>query len=547
VDEFVRTALAHSFRTAIRDEDGREVSYAELHQRVLATAERLGAGPGVVAVSLPRSAEAVVAMLAVWAAGGTYCPVDPCFPPERQRALTAAAGATLLLDGEGISAVATGAVSPTAWLHEEPAYVLFTSGSTGQPKPVMTSRRAIATVTASLRSLFELDADDRVLQFASLNWDTCFEEILPTLSSGARLVIDQATQTGSVPALLRLVEAEQVTVVDLPTAYWHVLVAHLALEGGRLPGCLRLVVIGGEPVSPVRLGQWHALGTADIRLVNTYGCTETTLITHAAELVAPMATVPIGRPLPHVVEQVAEDGELLIAGPAVALGYRAMAEETERRFRVEDHGDGPRRWFHTRDRVSRTVDGQLEHRGRLDGELKVRGIRVDPGEVEVEIGRHAGVLAVAVAGSSVADHVSLVAYVVPAAGADAHLLPGQLLADLRSRVPAHLVPSRVVVVPELVHTDSGKVDRAASHARHGSAGVERADTMSAEAVALLFARILEVERVGPDADFFDEGGDSLLATRVLSAVFKQSGVELTFDDFAGASSPASLAKLIGDV
>jgi acyl-coenzyme A synthetase/AMP-(fatty) acid ligase len=317
----------------------------------------------------------------------------------------------------------------------------------------MTSHRAIEASVRSLRELFEVDGADRVLQFASLNWDTCFEEILPTLTGGACLVFHDDAHSGSFPRFLRMVERERITVLNLPTAFWHELVTYLAEDGKGLPESVRLLIIGGEAASPARLADWCALDTARVRLLNTYGCTETTLITHAAELHGPQERVPIGRRLPHVVERVADDGELLVGGPAIADGYRGLPEATAARFVVIE-GE---RYFRTGDRVGRTPDGTLTHRGRIDDELKVRGIRVDPAEVEAHIAAHPEVGAVAVTGVRVADHTVLAAYVVPRAGAPG--LGKDILDYLRGRVPAHLIPSRIAIVPELVYTASGKVDR----------------------------------------------------------------------------------------
>jgi nonribosomal peptide synthetase protein VioO len=344
---------------------------------------------------------------------------------------------------------------------DEPAYVLFTSGSTGAPKPVLTPHRAIGTVVPALRDLFGLTAADRVLQFASLNWDTCFEEILPTLVAGAAVVFDDEAHTGSFPRFLRAIERQRITVLDLPTAFWHELVHHLVEDGATLPASVRLVVIGGEAVSPARLADWRALDTGRIRLLNTYGCTETTLITHAADLDHTGDAAPIGRALPHVRERISADGELLVGGPAVSLRYHDLPEATAARY-VTD-GD---RFFRTGDRVRRRPDGALELVGRVDDELKIRGIRVDPAEVEVAITSHPAVGAAAVVGTTVAGRTALVGYVVPRPGAEPAGLDAAVVRFLRERVPAHLVPSRVSVVSALVHTASGKVDRAASHRRH---------------------------------------------------------------------------------
>ena len=476
LDGLLAVADAHPGRTAIRY-GGRKLSYADLRARVREVAGRLGPGPGVVAVPATHSPGTVAALFGVWSAGGVYCPLDSSFPAARRRAMLTAAGCRELFDpdprpGEVTylpgaagapvrDADRTGTGGP-----DDLAYILFTSGSTGEPKPVMTPRRAIAVATRSLRELFDLTPADRVLQFASLNWDTCFEEILPALSSGASLVLHDDAYRGSFPRFLRMIDSEQVTVLDLPTAFWHELVTHLREAGAPLPGCVRLVVIGGEAASPARLADWCTLRTGHVRLVNTYGCTETTLVTHAVDLAGPRVTgpattwhpdrpVPIGRALPHVLECVTGEGELLIGGPSLAAGYRGLPGDTGARFVTA----GGRRMFRTGDRVSRLPDGSLRFEGRLDGEIKIRGVRVDPAEVEAYIAGHPAVGAVAVTGVGVADHTVLAAYVVARPGAGGDALAVSVVEYLRGRVPAHLIPSQVHVVPELVYTPTGKVDR----------------------------------------------------------------------------------------
>jgi nonribosomal peptide synthetase protein VioO len=416
---------------AIRD-NGRTVSYAELHARVQAVA--LPPAPGVVGVPATHSAGTVAALFGVWAAGGAWCPLDPRFPAPRRDEMLAAARA-----GDPV---------------EDLAYVLFTSGSSGAPKPVLTPHSAIAAAVASVRDLFGITRQDRVLQFASLNWDTCFEEILPALTAGACLVFHKDAHSGSFPRFLRMLERERITVLDLPTAFWHELVHHLLHTGEALPSCLRLVVIGGEAANPSRVAQWHRLASPSVTLLNTYGCTETTLITHACTLsTMDCEVVPIGRPLPHVQQHVTVEGELWIGGPSLALGYRGLPGND--RFVIRSG----RRWFRTGDRVRVRTDGRLVVEGRIDAEIKVRGIRVDPAEVEAHIAGHPDVGAVAVAGVRSGDHTVLAAYVVARTGSAPAPTASSVRDYLRTRVPAHLIPSRIHIVADLVYTPSGKVDR----------------------------------------------------------------------------------------
>lgn len=467
IDAFADTVALYPHRPAIVH-NGDSLTYAGLADLVRSVARALGPAPGTVAVLTDRSPGTVIGLLGVLAAGGTYCPIDPSFPaPRRDSMLAAAHCRTVLASGpippvpadvEVLSLTDLGPdPRPFSVLgSDEPAYVLFTSGSTGEPKPVMTPRGAIAITVGALRVLFDLTPADRVLQFASLSWDTCFEEILPTLTAGASLVFDDEAYTGSFPRFLRMLEQQSVTVLDLPTAYWHELVRYLVEEQASLPPSLRLMVIGGEGASPARLADWRRLDTGRIRLTNTYGCTETTLITHAIDLNGDgHSRIPIGLALPHVQERITDTGELLVGGPALALGYLGRPEDTGRRFLEFDDG----RFFRTGDRVSRTADGLLLHEGRMDHEIKVRGIRVDPAEIEAHLVQHPSVVAAAVAGVTQADRTALVGYVVAKSTDD-------LLAWLRERVPAHLVPSRITFVPELVRTASGKTDRAGTHRRY---------------------------------------------------------------------------------
>ncbi|OKJ16142.1 amino acid adenylation domain-containing protein [Kitasatospora sp. CB01950] len=492
---FEETVLRWPERAAIQSPES-TLSYHQLALSARRLAARLGDRPGPVAVPATHHPDTVVALLGILTAGGVYVPLDPGFPVERQRRMVEAADCRLLVGrgalpqseqlslpylelDDGATAPDRGAtVAPAT--SDDPAYTLFTSGSTGLPKPVLTPHRAISAVVASLRELFELRPEDRVLQFASLNWDTCFEEILPTLTAGGRLVFDPEAHSASFPRLLRMVEQRGITVLDLPTAFWHELVLHLTEAGAtaELPDCVRLVVIGGEAANPARLADWSRLpGSARVRLLNTYGCTETTLITHAVDLLGPRTPepgrhwdpterAPIGRALPHVDELLDDNGELLIGGPALATGYPGLPEVTAERFVTSD--DGQRR-FRTGDRAARSADGVLTPLGRLDHEVKIRGIRVDPAEVEAGIGAHPGVGAAAVTATTLAGRAALVAYVVPRSGGADPALAGDLLRYLHERLPGHLVPSRITVVPDLVRTASGKVDRAASHRLHSTA------------------------------------------------------------------------------
>ncbi|KWX66498.1 AMP-binding protein [Mycobacterium sp. NAZ190054] len=476
VEDFTAAACRWSERTAVVY-NGTATSYRDFAQRVHRTAPRCGTGDlgaaknpsGLIGVLVSHDPAVAEHLLGILQADATYCPVDAASPAGRRQAVATALGVSTLVaaarkphDGSRIEALPV-----SRRRGSDAAYVLCTSGSTGTPKPVAVSRTALTVTVRALRELFALTPQDRVLQFASLGWDTCLEEILPALTAGAAVVFDDRAHHGSFPTFLRMLAEQGVTVLDLPTAFWHELVLFLDEERTALPEHVRLVIIGGERVDPTRLRQWGGLDTGHIRLLNTYGCTETTMITHAVQLSGPGTEpavaacdteAPIGRPLPHVRDHVSDDGELLVSGPGLAIGYLGSPASTAAAFPVEDHGSGPERWFHTGDLVVRGEGGLLFSRGRSDQQVKVRGVRVHPAEVEMQLTSHPAVAGAVVVGERLLGGTALTAYVVTSRETTA----AELKRYLGERLPSQFVPSRVRFVKELVYTPSGKVDRAAT-------------------------------------------------------------------------------------
>ncbi|MDD4868308.1 MAG: AMP-binding protein [Mycobacterium sp.] len=497
VADFAAAARARPHGPAIVG-NGTAITYQDLQQRVRINALRyraagFGTGESSAMVgALVSHRPAVVAhLLGILQARATYCPIDAALPVARQEALAAVLGLDRLFalapdlhaptnlriettqDDDPVTADADMPVP--AWHSDDPAYVLCTSGSTGAPKPVVVSRRALTTTVRALRELFALTPEDRVLQSASLAWDTSLEEILPALIAGATVVFDDAAHSGSLPRFVRMLAEQRVTVLDLPTAFWHELVLFLHDQRTALPAGVRLVVIGGERVDPTRLRQWRELEAGHVTLLNTYGCTETTMVTHAVQLSGPGAEphgtvrdtdAPLGRPLAHVRDHVTDEGELLVAGPSLATEYLGLPERTAAGFAVADHGCGPMRWFRTGDLVVRGDGGLLYPRGRADEQVKCRGVRVHPAEVEAQLNTHPAVAGAVVVGERLLGHTSLTAFVVPAGSTT----PGELRAYLRQRLPSQFVPSRVKFVAALAYTATGKVDRGAT--RRAAAGYD---------------------------------------------------------------------------
>ncbi|MFE0601473.1 AMP-binding protein [Streptomyces sp. NPDC058892] len=485
LEPFFETARTDPARPAVVD-NGLVVGYGTLAAWVLevagAVAPRTDQPQPPVGVVVHHSARDVAALLGVLAAGRAYVPLEAGHPGALLDSLLARLGvceAVATADAGWQPSVArlirprwapsppTPPVLPRSGVRpEDPAYVLFTSGSTGRPKGVVVPHRALAAVVPPLRALYGIGPDATVLHFHGAGGDTSLEEILPTLTGGATLVVDDAAREG----FAQVAEDQEVTVAVLPTGFWYSLTGDLLAQGAGLPPSLRTVVIGGEAVRADMLARWGRLDAHGVRLLNTYGSTETALVTHAAQLAGPGAPalpetggdLPIGLPLPHVGQYVDDTGELYVSGPGLALGYHAAPGATAARFTE----DGGTRWYRTGDRVSVAPGGALVFQGRSDHQVKIRGHRVDLVDVEAVVGSCEGVREVAAARVDRAEHSTLAAFFVPLAGHD----PREVAADVRARLAdtaaPHLVPSLLVPVAELERTHTGKVDRNATRDRY---------------------------------------------------------------------------------
>ncbi|GAA0248315.1 hypothetical protein GCM10010492_55170 [Saccharothrix mutabilis subsp. mutabilis] len=524
-----------------------------------------------VVVPADRTWQGIVSMLGVLRAGAAYVPVDAGDPVDRLRHVVRTAGAAwatgraealAALPDLGLHPVPFGsAPAPDSAPDSAPAsgsgsggvgglpgpedlaYVMFTSGSTGTAKAVMVPHRSIAHAAPSLARRCGITPDDRFLSWASLVWDTSGEELYSTLLSGAGLVLDREATSGSVPALLRAVERRSVSVVDLPTAFWNQVVDYLETTGEAVPECLRLVVVGGEEVRARQVRVW-ARRAPEIRLLNTYGQTETVMVTHAADIggLAPPdgGAVPIGHPLPHVRQHLEPVGdglfELHVGGPTLAWGYRDRPAATAERFLPDERG----RRFRTGDLVRVADDGALVFVGRADRQVKVRGVRVEPAEVERALMACPGVTAAAAfVVDNASDGVLLVGAFVPG---DAGTTPATVAAALRARLSPALLPHRLVSVPSMPLLTTGKIDQAALVERFARSDVAPGAGLAGQ-LAVVFSEVLGTPCAADD-DFFDQGGDSVVATRLLTRIRRSYRVELTFRDVFDHPSPTALAGLI---
>ncbi|HEX8391102.1 MAG TPA: amino acid adenylation domain-containing protein [Longimicrobium sp.] len=578
---------AHAARTpyALALVAGTErLAYAELNRRANRVARRLvalAAGPEArVAVCVERSADLVVGMLAVLKAGACYVPLDPAYPAERLAYMAADSGAAVLLvsrdapvglrervpavlsfaaDAGSIAAETDGDLgSDVHPLHL--AYALYTSGSTGLPKGVMVAHADAAAHARAAADVYALAANDRVLQFASASFDPAMEQILAPLTAGAAIVM-RGAEVPSPLELVDLVRAEGVTVVNPPTAYWHELVRDAA-ACESLRATARLVLAGGEAMNPAEARRWLAT-PGQARLLNVYGPAETVITSTVQEVDARAADLPgavsVGRPFPGRRAYVlrpdgslaapGEPGELFIGG-LLARGYLDRPALTAERFVPDAFSATPgARLYATGDRARWTEDGRLAFLGRADHQVKVRGIRVEPGEIEGALVALPPVAdAAVVAREDGRGGRSLVAYVAPSPGCAPSA--AELRRALEAALPEFMVPSAFVLLDALPMTPGGKVDRLALPAiERTETGVDARPytaprTETEVALSELWADVLGIARVGADDSFFSLGGHSLSAMQVTSRIRQRLDVEVPLRVIFEAPTLAALAARV---
>lgn len=552
----------------------RRLSYRELNRRANQMAHYLRSKDvtreTLVAVCLERSIEMIVAMLGVLKAGGAYVPLDPAYPKERLTFMLEDSGAPVLLaqeelannfstyeshlicldaDWNDFSRLSTDNPA-TRVTSDNLAYVIYTSGSTGRAKGVAVQHDSLVSYSETARVEFKIGADDRVLQFASISFDTAAEEIFPCLTSGATLVLRTDHMLGSTVSFWQKCQEWSITVLDLPTAYWHELALALAQAPTTLPPELRLVIIGGEKALPERLENWCEHTGQQVQLLNTYGPTEATIVSTMSELSGPDAAaeplreVPIGRAIRNVQAYVLDQhlrptavnvpGELYIGGAGLARSYLKRPRKTAERFIPDPFGTGPgARLYRTGDLVRYRPDGNIEFLGRVDHQVKIRGFRVELGEVEAVLMQHAAVQeAVVLALEDETDSMRLVAFVVRTR--DLEHETGEIHRFVRSKLPEYMVPAAFVTLDALPLTPNGKVNRKALEALPVSDRLQPASetnfvapsTPTEEKMAEIWRELLQRKEVGIRDNFFELGGHSLLGTRLISRIRESFQVEL---------------------
>ncbi len=567
-------------RTALAWGDER-VSYGELSRRANRLARRLrarGVGPdAIVGIAMDRSAGLIAAILAVLKAGGAYLPLDPDAPAERTALMLKDADAALVLADERTAAGLAALGAPVLRVDEPGegeddgdlvggagadhlAYVIFTSGSTGRPKGVMVSHRAACGTLAWRLETFALTPEDRILQNIAVTFDPSIWQIFGALLSGAELLPVPPGEEKDFAGLARTAAREGVTITDLAPP---MLEAFLEQEGVAECRRLRLLFAGGQAL-PAELAERFRRQLPEAALQNIYGPTEAS-IDAATWTCAPLpagGTVPIGRPAAgkrlYVLDEelypapLGVPGELYIGGPGLARGYLGQPALTAERFLPDPWtaGDPGARLYRTGDLVRHRPDGLLEFLGRTDRQVKVRGFRVELGEVEAALARCAGVRESAVVvREDLPGQPRIVGYAAPAPAAA--LDPGALRARLREALPSYMVPAALVVLPALPRTASGKVDPQALPVPEETSEAPR-EAPSAppgneleRAIAGIWRELLGVAEVGAEDNFFDRGGHSLLLVRVHARLQKLLGREIPIVELFRHPTVAALARHLG--
>ncbi|MCP5005240.1 MAG: amino acid adenylation domain-containing protein [Planctomycetes bacterium] len=517
----------------------------------------------LVGICVERSLDMVIGLLGILKAGGAYVPFGPEYPISRLQFMLEDSSVTVLLSQSHLlerlpvsqenrakvvcldrerEKIAAGSVeNPVRQSEAENlAYVIYTSGSTGRPKGVMVEHQSLVNFIEAANAEYNITSSDRVLQFASISFDIIVEEIFISLTQGATLVLRTDEMISSEANFWKYCRDLNLTVVDLPTAYWH----QLALAPLNIPDSLRIVIIGGEEVQAESVAMWVKQAPSTTRLFNTYGPTETTVVATICDLVKENTSSPIvsiGRSIGNLKVYILDrclrpvpigvSGELCIGGVGLARGYINRPDLTAEKFLDNPFvKDSNERLYKTGDMACYLSDGAIKFLGRIDSQVKIRGYRIELGEIEVVLGQHPRVKQVVVmAREDEPDNKRLVAYIVPEE--DFKPSTSELSVFLKKKLPEYMIPSVFIKLDSLPLTPNGKVDRKAlpvPDQKRPELNKEftAPSTTTEIKLAEIFSGLLKLKEVGVNDNFFELGGHSLLAIQLLSRIAVTFQVDL---------------------
>lgn len=569
--------------------EGQTLSYAELDSKANQLARFL-LESGIkredrIGVALQPSLKLPIALLGVLKAGGACLPLDLNYTSDRLALMLEDSQPAVVLTEARLAGELSFAKTKLVFLDTQAevafrgvasnlatpltadnlAYVIYTSGSTGRPRGVLLPHRGLANHNRCAVSLYDLSPADRVLQFSSISFDIAIEEIFPALICGAAIVLKDDSFSLQAGEFLQWIEERRVSVLDLPTAFWHELVHQLdASDGIKLPACLRLVILGGEKASTKVHRVWKKFAGDRVRLINTYGPTEASVIVSAFEPArSPEVelgdSLPLGTPvasanivlLDENLKPVAdgEAGELHIGGPPLARGYLNHPELTAKKFIPDPFSQDPAaRLYKTGDMARCSPDGNLEFLGRVDFQVKIRGFRVEPGEIEAVLHQFPH-LAEAVVASHEHNNgdKSLAAYTVWSPGY-APASPDELRDFLKQRLPEYMVPSAFITMERLPLTVNGKVDRKAlpppALAPVSSLPSAAPQNEFQARLVGIWQSVLGRKDIGIHDNFFEVGGYSILAARLMHRIGQTLGTTLPLALLFQAPTIAKLSAIL---
>jgi amino acid adenylation domain-containing protein/non-ribosomal peptide synthase protein (TIGR01720 family) len=542
--------------------ENQQLTYRQLNQQANQLAhylQKLGVGPEVlVGICVERSPLMLVGLLAILKAGGVYVPLDPSYPSERlawmiedsqlsvvltqshlRLELSKYQTKVVCLDNDWDTIAQECDVHPDVKVTPDNlAYIIYTSGSTGKPKGVMVEHKSLLNYTQAAIEEYEISSSDRILQFASISFDASAEEIFPCLVQGATLVLRTDEMLNSVANFLEKCQEQALTVLDLPTAFWHQLTSELPALRLTLPASLRLVIIGGEKASPDKVSTWQQSIDSKVKLVNSYGPTEATVVATTCDLSGQTFTqeIPIGKAIANIQTYILDtylqpvpigvSGELYIGGKGVARGYLNQPQLTAEKFIPNPFSlEVNSRLYKTGDLVRYRSDGKIEIIGRVDHQVKIRGFRIELGEIEAVLSQHPAVQASVV----IAEEQRIIAYWV------AKQQPAPAISELRhfigQNLPQYMIPATFVQLAALPLTPNGKVDKKAlpvpDYVRPELDQQFIAPRTPVESkLAQIWSEVLRVEQVGIYDNFFDLGGDSILTIQIIAKA-NQVNLQLT--------------------
>jgi amino acid adenylation domain-containing protein len=556
----------------------KQISYGELNRRANQLAHYLRAhGVGLeirVGVLMERSANWIVALLGILKAGGVYVPLDGSYPAGRLRFMVEDAEIRLLLTESGQPRIEASEVvfldQDWEWLESEStenpenvtqaedlAYLMYTSGSTGQPKGVGVPHRAINRLVRNTNYV-KFDESDRVAQISNASFDAATFEIWGALLNGSRVVVLEKETALSPKELKKQLVEHEISAMFLTTALFN----QTALSRPEIFASLKYMIFGGDTADPRAVHRVLGEGRPE-HLVNAYGPTENTTFTtwyDAQESDIGARMIPIGQPLSNtevwVLDQqsrmvpVGVPGELCIGGDGLARGYIGRPELTAEKFVPHPYSrNAGARLYRTGDLVRYREDGNIEFLKRMDQQVKVRGFRVELGEIESTLNQYRAVMeSIVVDRKDSSGDIRLIAYFVPEVGVEPTSL--ELLTFLQEKLPSYMLPSAFMAIKEIPLTPNGKVDRRALPAPEqievSTAGFIAPRTEMEQLVAEIWCEILGITQVGADSNFFDLGGHSLLATRVMNRIRERCGVELPLRVLFEFPTVVSLAAKLDD-